>query len=101
MTGYCEPNSLGGRLLAGQKEVTIFGVNHQVNATIGAVRSLSAHGDYEDLSQWLACQDPRKVKRLFLVHGEPEVQAAFKQRLVKKGFLDIEIPVRHSEHGLG
>ena len=26
LTGYCEPNSLGGRLLAGAKEVSIFGV---------------------------------------------------------------------------
>ena len=28
MTGYCEPNSLGGRLLAGAKEVGIFGIEH-------------------------------------------------------------------------
>ncbi|HYE55075.1 MAG TPA: MBL fold metallo-hydrolase [Chitinophagaceae bacterium] len=100
MTGYCEPNSLGGRLMAGAKEVSIFGVVHQVNATVGAMRSLSAHGDYEDLSQWLACQDPRGVKRLFLVHGEYVVQTAFRDRLIKKGF-DVEIPDRHATHGLG
>ena len=101
MTGYCEPRSLGGRLIAGAKEVGIFGTEHQVNAEIGSIRSMSAHGDYEDLSQWLACQDARKVKKLFLVHGEYEVQDAFKERLIRKGFLDVEIPVRHSEWGLG
>jgi metallo-beta-lactamase family protein len=101
MTGYCEPNSLGGRLLAGAKEVGIFGIQHEVNAEIGQIKSMSAHGDYEDLSQWLACQDPRKVKKLFLVHGEYDVQIAFKNRLVKKGFMDIEIPERHYEVGLG
>ncbi|MFL5810796.1 MAG: MBL fold metallo-hydrolase RNA specificity domain-containing protein [Flavisolibacter sp.] len=101
MTGYCEPNSLGGRLLSGVKEVGIFGVQHEVNAEIGAIKSMSAHGDYEDLSQWLACQDPQSVKKLFLVHGEYDVQIAFKQRLVKKGFLDVEIPERHYEIGLG
>ena len=101
LTGYCEPRSLGGRLMAGNKEVTIFGTVHQVNAEVGAVRSLSAHGDYEDLSQWLACQDARGVKRLFLVHGEYDVQQAFKDRLIRKGFLDVEIPARHTEWGLG
>lgn len=100
MTGYCEPNSLGGRLLAGLREVGIFGVEHQVNAQIGEIRSMSAHGDYEDMSQWLACQDPRAVKKLFLVHGEPGVQVAFKAKLVKKGFSDVLIPERHFEIGL-
>lgn len=100
-TGYCEPRSLGGKLMAGRKEVNIFGVLHEVNAEIGSIRSMSAHGDYEDLSQFLACQDPRKVQRLFLVHGEYEVQQAFRLRLVKKGFLDVEIPERHAEIGLG
>jgi len=100
MTGYCEPRSLGGRLLAGEKEVKIFGVDHEVHAEIGAIRSMSAHGDYEDLSQWLACQDKRQVKKIFLVHGEYPVQQDFKQRLIKKGFPDVEIPERHYEIGL-
>jgi metallo-beta-lactamase family protein len=101
LTGYCEPNSLGGRLLAGAKEVGIYGIEHEVNAEIGQVKSMSAHGDYEDLSQWLSCQDPKAVKKLFLVHGEYEVQVPFKARLIKKDFLDIEIPERHYEVGLG
>ena len=101
LTGYCEPNSLGGRLMRGMKEVGIFGVNHEVHAEIGVIRSMSAHGDYEDLSQFLACQDPRQVRKLFLIHGEFDVQQQFKERLMHKGFLDIEIPERHYEVGLG
>lgn len=100
MTGYCEPDSLGGRLLSGRKEVSIFGVLHEVHAEVGAIHSMSAHGDYEDLSQFLACQDPRQVKRLFLVHGEYNVQQQFRQRLLKKGFTDVEIPEIHYEIGL-
>lgn len=100
LVGYCEPRSLGGRLMAGAKEVHIFGVLHEVHAEIGSIRSMSAHGDFEDLSQFLACQDPAKVKTLFIVHGEYEVQQAFKGRLLKKGFADIEIPELHYEQGL-
>lgn len=100
LTGYCEPRSLGGRLMAGAKEVGIFGVRHEVHAEVGAIRSMSAHGDYEDLSQWLACQDKQQVRRIFLVHGEYGVQMDFKQRLINKGFLDVEIPEKHYEIGL-
>lgn len=100
MTGYCEPSSLGARLLKGAKEVGIFGVQHEVNAEVGQIKSMSAHGDYEDLSQWLSCQDKQQVKKLFLVHGEYDVQTEFKTWLVKRGFQDVEIPDRHYEIGL-
>jgi metallo-beta-lactamase family protein len=101
LTGYCEPNSLGGRLKKKPREVMIFGQPHEVNAEIAELRSMSAHGDYEDLCQFLSCQEPRAVKKLFLVHGEPEVQQDFKQRLIRKGFTDVEIPEMHQEIGLG
>src|SRR6478735_2958086 len=100
LTGYCEPHSLGGKLIAGRKEVNIYGTMHEVNAEIGSLRSMSAHGDYEDLCQWLACQDPKQVKKLFLVHGDYNVQQDFKSRLVRKGFDDVEIPEIHYEIGL-
>ncbi len=99
-TGYCEPNSLGARLLSGNKEVGIFGTAHEVNAEIGQIRSMSAHGDYDDLCQFLACQNPQQVKKIFLVHGEYGVQQDFKQRLIQKGFKDVEIPEMHYEVGL-
>jgi len=100
MTGYCEPQSLGARLLSGRKEVGIFGVQREVHAEVGSIRSMSAHGDYEDLSQFLACQDPRQVRKLFLVHGEYDVQEDFRQRLVNKGFTDVTIPEMHYSIGL-
>jgi len=100
-SGYCEPRSVGGKLLQGNKEIKLYGVEHEVNAEIAAIRSMSAHGDYEDLCQFLACQDVKKVQQLFLVHGEYEVQQAFRQRLLNKGFSDVAIPEMHAEIGLG
>lgn len=97
LTGYCEPDSLGGRLLAHPKDVSIFGTLHEVHAEIGEIRSMSAHGDYNDLCRWVGCQDPSLVKKLFLVHGEYSVQENFRQRLLGKGFMDVEIPARHEE----
>ena len=101
MVGYCEPHSLGARLQMGKKEVNIYGVSHEIHAEIGNIRSMSAHGDYEDLSQFLACQNPHEVKKLFIVHGEYNVQEDFKERLMRKGFADVEIPEMHQEVVLG
>lgn len=101
LTGYCEPHSLGGRLKLHPKEVGIFGIRHMVNAEIGDIQGMSAHGDYEDLCRWLGGQDPKIVKKLFLVHGDYDVQMDFKNRLISKGFSDVEIPAMHTEVGLG
>lgn len=97
MVGYCEPKSLAGRLLNGSKIVHIFGEEYDVRAEIRSIRSMSAHGDYEDLLNFVSCQDPAKVKRVFLVHGDYDVQQSFRNRLVDKGFKNVYIPDRHEQ----
>lgn len=95
LVGYCEPHSLGGRLMNGQKEVRIYGDTYPVKAAVGAIKSMSAHGDYEDLMQFLGCQTPDLVKQVFVVHGEPEVQDHFAERLRNKGYKDVCTPELH------
>jgi metallo-beta-lactamase family protein len=95
MVGYCEPNSLGGKLIAGQKVVEIFRQEYEVKAEVQSIKSMSAHGDYEDLLHFLSGQDPANVKQLFLVHGEYEVQQHFAIRLKDHGFKHIAIPEYH------
>jgi metallo-beta-lactamase family protein len=100
LTGYCEPRSLGGRLKNGEEEVRIFGQWHQVNAEIGQIRSMSAHGDYNDIKQFLSCQNASQVKKIFLVHGEPEVQHRFAKTLAEAGYNSIEIPRQHQKFNI-
>jgi len=97
MVGYCEPHSLGGRLMNGAKEVKIYGEEYHVIAEVGAMRILSAHGDYNDLCQFLSCQNPLQVKTLFIVHGEEDVQLEFQKRLEKKNFKEVIVPYMHQE----
>lgn len=100
IVGYCEPQSLGAKLAAGKPEVSIFGKRFDVKAEVAVIKSMSAHGDYDDMCQWLACQNPQEVEKLFLVHGEYDVQQHFKSRLIHKGFRDVEIPSLHQEIGI-
>ena len=97
LVGYCEPHSLGGRLMNGQKEVRIYGEYYDVIAEVGSMRSMSAHGDYDDLCQYLSCQNPGLVKTVFVVHGEEDVQLDFQKSLIKKGYKDVIVPEMHQE----
>ncbi len=97
IVGYCEPNSLGGQLMNNAKQVQIMGEDFKVNAQVAVMRSMSAHGDVDDLCRFLSCQNSELVKKLFLVHGEDEVQMEFKKRLLLKGFSDVRIPGMHEE----
>ena len=100
IVGYCEPHSLGGKLMNGAKEVKIYGELFKVVAEIGTMRSMSAHGDYDDLCKFLSCQNPSLVKTLFIVHGEEDVQLEFQKRLLKKGFKNVMVPHLHEEFTL-
>lgn len=100
LVGYCEPRSLGGRLANGDSEVKIFGEMYRVVAEVGQMRSMSAHGDYDDLCQFLACQDLTAINTIFLVHGEYDEQVSFKHRLLQKGCPRVEIPDLHDQFTL-
>jgi metallo-beta-lactamase family protein len=100
MVGYASPGSLAGKLLNGQRKVWLFGQEYNVLAGIRSIKSMSAHGDYEDLLQFLSGQNPAEVKRLFLVHGEYDVQQRFAERLHNAGFKNISIPEYHQEFEL-
>jgi metallo-beta-lactamase family protein len=98
MVGYATPDSLAGQLMAGEKSIYLFRENLKVRAEIKSIRSMSAHGDYEDLQQFLSCQDPSLVQQLFLVHGEYQVQQKFAGRLRNRGFKHVAIPEYHQEY---
>ncbi|MBC8112092.1 MAG: MBL fold metallo-hydrolase [Verrucomicrobia bacterium] len=92
LVGYCTPNSLGGQLKAGAEEVKIFGELFQVKAHVEVMDSFSAHADYKEMIDFLSCQDAGKVKKVFLVHGEKDVQDDFREKLLKVGYGEVIIP---------
>jgi len=96
-SGYCGPASMGGELLGGAKVIDIRGQSQEVLAEIGQLKGLSAHGDSDDLCQFVACQDPGLVRGVFLVHGEHRAPEKLASRLAGKGFYPVRIPGMHEE----
>lgn len=92
ITGYCSQGTLGSRLMTGEKSVRIFGDYYNVNAEIESILSYSAHADYNELLKFLSCQDKKKLKTIFLVHGENEAKASFMAKLLIEGYKKVLIP---------
>lgn len=90
--GYCEPSSLGGRILRGDKIVSIFKQEFHVKADIYRIDFFSAHADYNEILQFLSCQEPQQVENFFLVHGDKDALNQMQERLYDKGFHNIVIP---------
>ena len=93
MVGYCSPTTLGARIQEkGLRHISIFGNQIAVRADIKSIEAFSGHGDYREMIKYLRCQDPDKIKNIFLVHGEYQTQLQYKQHLQESGFRNIIIP---------
>ena len=92
MVGFCAEHTLGRALMDGKKEVRIFGKYYPVKADVISLHSYSAHADYKEMLHFLNCQDKKKVKTLFLVHGELPVQENWRKTLMHAGFPEVKIP---------
>ena len=74
ITGFQAENTLGRKLINGCKSVKIFGIPTEVRAEIESLDELSGHADAGELIDWMKplVGSPRTLKRVFLVHGEPQ-----------------------------
>jgi metallo-beta-lactamase family protein len=91
MVGYCSPETPGGILRAGAETINIFDEEKVVRADIVIMDSFSAHGDKNEMFDFISNQ-VGKVKKIFLVHGEYDTQKSFRHFLQEKGFGEIDIP---------
>ena len=98
--GYCEPKTLGAKIMRGDEVVSIFGHPHKVRAELRRIESLSGHGDYSEMINYIGCQEKKKLKTLFLVHGEEQTQFNFRDTLTSLGWKNVEIPTFRQEYEL-
>ncbi len=94
--GYQAVGTLGRRIVDGDPEVRILGVNYPVKARVVQIQGFSAHADKEELLQWLGTlkKPPRK---LFVVHGEAESAKHFGQFIRERTGWDVAVPEYQDE----
>jgi metallo-beta-lactamase family protein len=91
ITGFQAQDTLGRKLVEKLPEVKIFGEPMRVRAEIASLDELSAHADQHELIEWIRPIVPT-LRKVFLVHGEPQ-QAAVLAKLLHATFgLDVTVP---------
>ena len=93
ITGFQAENTLGRKILNGDREVPIFGEPMQLRAEVVSLDELSGHADQRELIEWMRPLAAR-LKRVFLVHGEPSQGAALAEVIRKEFRLDVQQPSR-------
>ncbi len=93
IVGYCSPETPGGILRSGAQGLKVFGQYKQVKADVEIMDSFSAHGDREEMKDFIQNQKS-SAKKIFLVHGEYDTQQAWRSYLEENGFDHIEIPAK-------
>ena len=91
IVGYQSANSLGRRLVEGEKEVRIFGERIPVNATVHTMGGFSAHADQQGLLDWYAAVAPSKP-RTIITHGEDSAREVFSELIQTKHGMKTECP---------
>jgi len=93
ITGYQAMNTLGRKLVERQPEVKIFGEPMRLRAEVDAIGELSGHADQQELLRWM---EPiaKGLKKVFLVHGEPDAQQVLQAEIEQRYGLEVHCPAR-------
>jgi len=90
--GYQGEGTLGARLQAGIKTARVDGQELQVRCAVRSIDGFSAHADEAGILSWLGnfidgrkAGDPGVPRRVFIVHGEPDAQAALEPKIQALG----------------
>jgi metallo-beta-lactamase family protein len=85
--------TLGRRIMDGQQFVKILGGEYKVRAEVRRIEAFSGHADHDDLLSWVKPQ-VKNLRAVYLVHGEPEPQAALAEGLRGIGVREVHAPAR-------
>lgn len=94
VVGYMARDTLGKRIVDKEKFVRIFGVEYELNAQVEVINAFSGHADKNDLLEFVSECLP--LKRIFLVHGDPEQSQALFDVLIQQG-LNVYVPSKDEE----
>jgi len=91
--GFAAENTPGYALMTKQSSILLKGNLINIKAKIEVTDVLSGHADNEDLLHFVSSQNPNKLKRIFLVHGEESSMLNFQSQLQTIGY-QTEVPYK-------
>lgn len=95
IVGWQAPYTLGRRLADRDKQIKIFGEVYQRRAEVATIGGLSAHAGQDLLVQYARAAGP-DVRRIILVHGEPDAESALEQKFKENRLAHVTYPLEGS-----
>lgn len=90
IVGFMAQHTLGRRLVEGDRQVRVLGLEREVGARIHVLNGLSAHADQRDLVEFVReTARAGRVRRVVLVHGEARARDALEEKLQEFGDAEI------------
>jgi metallo-beta-lactamase family protein len=93
LTGYQAENTLGRKIEEQREQVPIFGELMPLRAEVQKLDALSGHADREELLGWMK-PIASALKKVFLVHGEPDQQDPFVKTIRERYGVEVVAPQR-------
>ncbi len=97
IVGFQAENTLGRRIVERQPKVRIFGEEHALNCEVKVLNGFSAHADMNELRDYVFRVNERSaglLKRVFLVHGEPDATQAMVEYIKSNLGIEAHAPNR-------
>ncbi len=91
VVGFMAVDTLGRRIVERQPEIKIFGQPYKLNAKVKILNTFSAHADYNDIIDFAKHLDLDRLRKVFLVHGEPDSLNEMKTHLLDNGVKTVQV----------
>jgi metallo-beta-lactamase family protein len=92
--GYQAKGTLGRKIIEGAEWINLYNEDIIVKASIHTINGFSAHADQKTMIKWIS--KIKKLKKVFLIHGEVQGQKGFKKAIKEKLDIDAHI-VKYKE----
>ena len=98
--GFQAGGTRGAAMCSGAESIKIHGDWIPVRCEVAQLPGLSAHADADGLMAWLR-SDPSPVKRVFVVHGEPDAADVMRHRITRELGWEAQVPEHLEQVALG
>lgn len=100
LVSFQAENTLGRRLAERRPVVRIFGEEFERRCEVEVMDEFSAHADREGLLRYVGGMNVARLKKVFIVHAEPEAAEAMREPLESLGVREVVIPEKGDEFEL-
>jgi len=91
--GYAAEHTLARKIMDGMEKVNILGEEYSVRCKIKTMDYFSGHADQNELIDYLHLNPAKKLKNIFLVHGEEGQALPLKEKILQKGYKIVDFPL--------